>query len=224
MKNCILFSSADNDNLHNSAVEIISKKFHINYSWRLNRESPSIDTLINQVDFSQRVDYVFNFLSPKIFPNWLLNHAEIGCINFHPGSYLYPGIGSASYSLFDRQPMYGVTAHFMNEKIDQGEIIAERYFSQTPYKDCGTLFTRALEECIQLLDDVITLLEKFERPKAIRFWSRNAVTRKEFEEWMTLFTIETKPEWESKIGALSHPTYLGPVIQIGPHKFVYYKD
>jgi methionyl-tRNA formyltransferase len=224
MKNCILFSSADNDNLHNSAVEIISKKFNIKNSWRLNRESPGINSLKSQVDLSEKVDYIFNFLSPKIFPNWLLDHAKNGCINFHPGSFLYPGIGSASYSLFDKQSTYGVTAHFMNHNIDQGEIIAERFFPQSLFKDCATLFNRALEECIPLLSDVVNLLEESERPKSIRSWSRKAVTRKEFEAWMTLLTLETNLEWDSKIEALLHPTYPGPVIQIGPHKFFYCKD
>ena len=40
------------------------------------------------------IDYVLNYLAPKKFPKWLIDFPKFGCINFHPGSYKYPGVGS----------------------------------------------------------------------------------------------------------------------------------
>jgi methionyl-tRNA formyltransferase len=223
MDSCLLFVSADTAFLQIEAQEIISKKFNIKNCWKLNRNSPSINSLESEITALGEVDYIFNFLSPKIFPKWLLEQVRYAAINFHPASFEYPGIGSASYSLFDKKNSYGVSAHYMTNEIDEGGIIAERYFEQNPYSDCDTLFSRALNECPLLLSDVINLLEKEKLPPVIRQWAKKATTRQEFNEWMTLLITESNQNWDNKIFSLQHPVYQGPFIKIGEHTFTYMK-
>ena len=68
-------------------------------------------------------DYIICFRSYFIIPKSLLDSAKVAAINFHPGSVEYPGSGCLNWALYDNAKIYGVTAHMMNEKIDNGVII-----------------------------------------------------------------------------------------------------
>lgn len=215
----LLFVSADTDYLYKEGCRILSSEFDLVDTFRMNRNSPSINSIRTKIESHGQIHYIFNFLSPKIFPQWLLKQAEIACINIHPASYEYPGVGSASYSLYDSKSEYGVSAHYMTEHIDAGGIIFERFFDQTPYSDCKSLFDRALEECPRLLEDVIMSLRAQKKPPVIRDWAKRATTRAEFESWMNLGDLASSEEWEKKIQALSHPNFPGPYLKIGDHTF-----
>lgn len=219
-KKALLFVSADTDYLHEEGVRILSSEFELLSTFRMNRNSQSISSIRSSIESFGQIHYVFNFLSPKIFPKWLLEQAEIACINIHPASHEYPGVGSASYSLYDNKSEYGVSAHYMTENIDAGGIFAERFFDQTTYRDCRSLFERALEECPSLLEDVVKLLRSNEKPEVIRKWAKQATTRVEFEAWMDLAQLPSSEEWEKKIQALSHPNFPGPYLKVGDHTFV----
>ena len=73
-------------------------------------------------------DYIFCFRSLYILPKQLIDRAEFAAINFHPGPPEYPGSGCLNFALYDDAASYGVTAHIMNEKIDNGAIIECRRF------------------------------------------------------------------------------------------------
>ena len=219
-KKALLFVSADTDYLYEEGIRILSSNFELLDTFRMNRNSPGISSIRSSIESFGQVHYIFNFLSPKIFPTWLLKQAEIACINVHPASYEYPGVGSASYSLYDNKSEYGVSAHYMTEKIDNGGIFAERFFDQSPYRDCRSLFERALEECPSLLEDVVKSLRSKEKPEVIRKWAKRAATRAEFEAWMHLAHLPSSEEWEKKIQALSHPNFPGPYLKLGEHTFV----
>jgi len=203
------------------ATDLISRDFNIKKTWRLNRKSPSIESFRSEIEECGAIDYVFNFLSPKLFPDWLINFPKFGCINFHPASFEYPGVGGASYSLYENRENYGVTAHFMTNKIDEGEIIAERFFKQSEFENCDTLFRRALQECCFLLEDTLELLKNQERPRRINSWKRPAITRKEFYEWLTMSLDTPKDEILKKVKATKHPNFPGPYIKVDNHVFSY---
>lgn len=221
MKKCILFTSKDADFLHDFAIERISRDFELQKTYRLNRKSPGIDSFREEVEDYLPTDYVFNFLSPKLFPAWLINLPKVGCINFHPASFEYPGVGGASYSLYDMRENYGVTAHFMTERIDDGEIIAERFFRQSDFRNCKELFQRALEECCLLLEDTLELLRHESRPRKINSWKRSAITRKEFDDWLIIDFDTPKEEVLRKVAAIRHPDFPGPYIRVEDSVFLY---
>ena len=70
----------------------------------------------------QEVDYLFNFMSPKKVPKSVLENIKKYAINFHPACPKYPGVGSASYAIYNQDKNYGVTAHLMTENFDEGKI------------------------------------------------------------------------------------------------------
>lgn len=91
---------------------------------------------------SWKGEYIFSFRSLFILPSSLIERASIASINFHPGPPDYPGGGCTNFALLDNAKTYGVTAHLMNEKIDNGKILSVEYFPVFPSDDISSLTRR----------------------------------------------------------------------------------
>ncbi|MFK7886949.1 MAG: formyltransferase family protein [Gammaproteobacteria bacterium] len=87
-------------------------------------------------------DYIFCFRSLFILPQALLVRAKIAAINFHPAPPEYPGSGCVNFALYDECDTYGVTAHLMNEKIDNGRILDCRRFDVAPTDTLSDVLAR----------------------------------------------------------------------------------
>jgi len=218
---CLLITTLDTDWLSEFAIYAIEKEIEILKVLRCNRDSPSLNSLRNELQDLPDFDYLFNFLSPKLVPSWLLAKSTTAAINFHPGSNEYPGIGSASLSIYDQKELFGVTAHLMNSTIDTGQIIAQRFFPQDAEILCEELFTRALKECCDLLVDVLDLIIKNQELTGVATWTRPPMTRKEFNKWLLITTLPSSSEVNRKVQSCQHPTFAGPNIKIGTHVFSY---
>jgi methionyl-tRNA formyltransferase len=76
-----------------------------------------------------------------------------GCINLH-NSYLpynrgkYPHV----WAIYTNSK-YGVSIHYVNEKIDAGDIIARKEIKIKPTDTAGSLYERSLEEIVRLFID-----------------------------------------------------------------------
>jgi methionyl-tRNA formyltransferase len=221
MQKILLISSLDDAELTSKAIEIINQKFEIIQVFRFNKNSPKIDSIKSEFVFHSEFQYLINFLSPKILPKWLIDLPTLASINIHPGSFEYPGVGSASLSIYDSKSTYGVCAHYMDEKIDHGGIILEQTFKQPANISCDMLFKLALNECLLLLENLIVLLQDTPKPEVVKTWSRKAVTRAEFNSWMILSKDDDVSEIEKKVNALKHPIFDGPFIKVGRHIFKY---
>jgi len=100
-------------------------------------------------------DYILCFRSYFILPKALIDRAHIAAINFHPAPPDYPGSGCVNLALYDGAKTYGVTAHVMNEKVDNGPIIHCRRFPIFPQDTVSTLLARTLHESFGLFCDVV---------------------------------------------------------------------
>jgi methionyl-tRNA formyltransferase len=101
-------------------------------------------------------DYIFCFRSLLVLPTWLIAKAKIAAINFHPGPVEYPGSGCINFALFDGVKQYGVTAHVMNEKVDNGPVLECRRFPVLPLDSVDTLLARTHLKLVDLFFDVVT--------------------------------------------------------------------
>ena len=72
-------------------------------------------------------DYLISFINPYIIPKELLEHCKVA-INFHTAPPKYPGTGGYSMAIYNKDRVYGVTAHYIDEKVDHGEIFHTLYF------------------------------------------------------------------------------------------------
>ena len=117
---------------------------------------------INQNEFIEKlkqknIDYFLSAAYPQIFQKRLLNVPQNGCINFHPS--LLPKFRGAHphfWAIAKGEKESGITAHFMNEKIDAGPIIAQLNF---PIKNLT--YTNLYNELIKKTPDLISLVEVF---------------------------------------------------------------
>ena len=218
---CLLLTTLDLDWLSEFSIYAIAKEIEILKVLRCNKDSPPLNSMKNELQELPDFDYLFNFLSPKLVPAWLLAKSTTASINFHPGSNEYPGIGSASLSIYDKKEFFGVTAHLMNNIIDSGQIISQRFFPQDAEISCEALSTRALKECCDLLTDVLDLIIKRQEFTEVAKWTRPATTRKEFNKWLVITSFPPSSEVNQKVQSCRHPTFAGPYIKIGTHIFSY---
>ena len=100
-------------------------------------------------------DYILSFRSLFILPKVLIEKPKIAAINFHPAPPEYPGSGCINFALYDEVNEYGVTAHLMNEKIDNGEILEVRRFPVNELDDLPTVLSRTHKELFNLCSDFI---------------------------------------------------------------------
>lgn len=101
-------------------------------------------------------EYIFCFRSLFILPKYLLDKANIAAVNFHPAPVEYPGSGCINFALYDNSKHYGVTAHIMNEKVDNGVILECHRFPILPADTVDTLLERTHLKLLNLFFDVVT--------------------------------------------------------------------
>jgi|TARA_R100000030_G_scaffold35423_1_gene26433 methionyl-tRNA formyltransferase len=107
--------------------------------------------------FSWQGDYIFSFLNYLILPSKLLRRARYS-INFHPASPQHPGSGVSSWAIYDGSKDYGVTAHLINEKIDDGDILMVKRFPILESDNATSLLSRAKKFCLILFYELIEKL------------------------------------------------------------------
>lgn len=101
-------------------------------------------------------DYILCFRSLFVLPGWLIDRARVAAINFHPAPVEYPGSGCLNFALYDNASHYGVTAHIMNEKVDNGAIIECRRFPIVPNDTVDSLLARTHAKLLDLFFDLVT--------------------------------------------------------------------
>ena len=100
-------------------------------------------------------EYILCFRSLFVLPERLIVKASIAAINFHPAPPDYPGSGCVNFALYDEVSEYGVTAHIMNERVDNGKILEVRRFPVTQDDDLPTVLSRTHSELLSLCSDFI---------------------------------------------------------------------
>ena len=91
-------------------------------------ESCNLKDAFNKKIIPKIVDYIICFRSYYILDLEIINRAKYGAINFHPSLPKYRGVGGINYALYFKDKYFGSTAHIINQKIDDGEIIHVKKF------------------------------------------------------------------------------------------------
>jgi len=100
-------------------------------------------------------DWVFSWLCPWKIPPEILKLAKKGAINFHPGPPKYPGIGCYNYAIWNGDDEYAVLCHYMNDKMDNGDIIWKRGVVIYENDTIETLKNRSINKLKDLFYDVM---------------------------------------------------------------------
>ncbi|MBI3416689.1 MAG: hypothetical protein HY043_15460 [Verrucomicrobia bacterium] len=216
---CVLLTS-DHEHLANSAEEFARSAFEVRFIGRQGRGQKSLPPELDQMLSRQPIDFLFNFLSPVILPEALLAKVTRAAINFHPAPPEWPGIGSASFALFENASDFGVTAHIMTGQVDAGPILRVLRFPILRAETCEQLFNRSLNYSLMQFYEVLASVASsgLVEPSGDS-WRRKAITRKEFEKWMTLSPNDSPELIARKERAVRHSRFPGPFMEVAGLRF-----
>lgn len=216
---CILLLG-DQASLVDAAEAYANRLFDVRRASRAVRSQKSLDASIQQAIQEEPVDFILNFLSPVVVPQSVLRGARIAAVNFHPAPPRWPGVGSASFALYEGDKEFGVTAHLMTAKVDSGPILRSISFPVLPEDDCELLWSRALHHSLTLFYDVaFDLAMKGNVVPSGARWERPAITRKQFEQWMVIPPGTPVEEIRRKVRALRHSRFPGPFMEVAGMRF-----
>lgn len=167
------------------------------------------------------VDVVASFLFWKRIRPPLLGMGSRGCINFHPAPLPdFRGLGGYNFAIFEQRTEWGVSAHFVDEKLDTGDVIRVHRFPIDPARETAfSLEQRSLAELLQLYKDVMALLlSKKPLPRQPQGPGRY-ITKAEFQELRRIRPEDSPEVIERKIRAFWYPPHQGAFVEIGGKEF-----
>jgi methionyl-tRNA formyltransferase len=117
-----------------------------------------------------------------IVPGSILDALDGPAYNFYPGPPTYPGVYPANFAIYDGAMEFGVTAHVMTEKVDEGAIIATHSFDVDPNANFNDLEIKAYLELFALFKRLGPQLVNLAEPLAELGipWGSRKTTLKEY--------------------------------------------
>jgi methionyl-tRNA formyltransferase len=107
-----------------------------------------------------KLDAIFSCGFPKLIPDDLLNAAR-HAINFHPGLLPErPGGTPVRWAVRLGDPVYGVTAHYMTNRFDAGDILARVELPLMPGSTTGEAEQRLLPEITSMVREVASKIAR----------------------------------------------------------------
>lgn len=107
------------------------------------------------------VDLLVSINTPQRLKPGLLTLPAHGCLNVHFGMLpRYRGLLPIFHAMMNGEPSFGVTVHLMDEKLDNGEIVAQRAVPIGPFDTLDTLYPRAFAVASELLAESIDATER----------------------------------------------------------------
>ena len=144
----------------NLLEELIRRDFNVKYV-----ESKCRLQKIPNFVFKWEGDYILCFRSLFILPKEILKKPKYASINFHPGPPEYRGSGCINFALYDNCKIYGVTAHLMDSKIDNGKILEVKRFKINSNDNLETLLSKThkalYELCLNFISKITEEGNKF---------------------------------------------------------------
>lgn len=215
---CVLLLGA-RERLAEDAEAYAREKLEVRHVSRYARDAKALDPSV-ALTLAEPVDVLFNFLSPVFVPPRLLARPTLGAINFHPAPPRWPGVGSASFALYEGDSEFGATAHLMTEVMDAGPILLVERFPIRPEDGCDDLFDRALDATLVLFRRIVDLVATGHAltPTGDR-WERAASRRRDFDDWLALTVTDPPDEVRRKVRAARSTKFPGPHLRFAGEIF-----
>ena len=125
---------------------------------------------------------LISFVTGVIVPADVLDRLGFGAYNFHPGPPSYPGFAPAHFALYQRAAEFGVTAHAMAARVDEGPIVGVEMFSIPPGTSVASLEGMAYARLAYLFWSLANRLATCGKPLAPLplSWSGKKTTRRDY--------------------------------------------
>src|SRR5690625_1268231 len=116
-------------NLPSRSLYAVSKKYKIPY---FKTTDPNHKLFLNTLK-GLEPDIIVSFSAPVIFRKELLELPRFSCINLHCSSLPeYAGIMPSFWVLYNNEKTTGCTVHYMDSKIDNGQILGQKKIDILP--------------------------------------------------------------------------------------------
>ena len=176
-------------------------------------------------------DYLLSFRNLYVVPKALLDQASVAAVNFHPGPPEYPGSGCLNFALYEFAPTYGVTAHYMVETVDEGEIIDCRRFPIEPDDNVDSLLAKTHEALFGLFVDFArevlpkgsNALDELASKNSNQRWSGKRRKMSEIDALQQV-AVDISPEELSRIIRSTHTEEFPVVLDLHGKKFALVSD
>jgi methionyl-tRNA formyltransferase len=171
--------------------------------------------------YLENIDLVISLTFRNRIRKPLIDLAKIGCINFHPGPLpAYRGYVSYNFGIYENIDYWEVTAHFVEETFDSGDIIKTKKFSIDPETETAfSLEQKSQPYMLDLFKDVIGMAQENGALPRTPQGKGRYFSKKEFEKLREIHSENTLEEIERKIRAFWYPPYGGAFIKIQGKEF-----
>lgn len=221
----ILFFGKKNDFLTKKLINFLKKKTKkINVI--LIGEIKKTEHFLKYLDVPDAYyDYIFCYRSYYILKNSDIKKAKFACINFHPGSPSYRGVGCSNYAIYERAKFYGVTAHIINSKIDNGPILDVNFFKIKKNESLPSLLFRTHQKLYTQSKKIINLLykdnsflEKLKFKWRKTRWSNKILSKADLDNFYEIKLNISREKFNRKILATRYRSFR-PYINLYGKKF-----
>ncbi|NQU73720.1 MAG: hypothetical protein HQ547_03305 [Candidatus Omnitrophica bacterium] len=105
------------------------------------------------------IDLIISFNCPAVLKKEILNLPKRGCLNVHFGMLPeYRGLFPIFYAILNGEKEFGITVHYMNEKLDDGSILLQEAVKINENDDIFSLYPIAFKKAGELLVKAIKLI------------------------------------------------------------------
>ena len=168
------------------------------------------------------LDYLISTLYYDILEEELLEHPSHGGLNLHQAELpRYRGSNSFSHAIMnareDNYWKYGTTLHFMNKKVDQGDIVARKFVDVTEDDTAKSLYNKTEDASVELFKDVLpeivsgevdemrTPQSEFDGPTY--FYNKDSLKNKKYVDPARLGSEDTQQQVYDTIRAVNFPPF-----------------
>jgi methionyl-tRNA formyltransferase len=126
------------------------------------RDIPDVNALEFLRDLKDLgVDLIVSINTPQRLKSPILGLPAHGCLNVHFGMLpRYRGLLPIFHAIMNGEPSFGVTVHVMDEKLDNGDIVAQRAVPIGSNDTLDSLYPKAFGVASELLVEAIESIER----------------------------------------------------------------
>jgi methionyl-tRNA formyltransferase len=181
-------------------------------------QAPSSEALLAIDAATLARSRLVGFATPVIVPRSVLDRLGYGAFNFHPGPPHYPGLCPAQFAVYDGARRFGVTAHLMVERVDEGPIFDVISFDVPECAGVLEIETRSYRELARLFwRNAARLARDATAPEALSVrWSGPKTTRSRYRELATVSPEIEAGELERRVRAFGG-NYFGMPLTVTLH-------
>ena len=160
-------------------------------------------------------DVAISFLYPRLIREPLISGPARGCLNFHPAPLPdMRGVGGYNVAILEGFGEWGVSAHFVDERFDTGDLVEVRRFPIDPESETAwSLDLRSQEDLLDVFRGVVaTLVSGGELPREPQGEGRY-VSRRDLDGMRRTPPEASSEEIERRIRAFWYPPWPGATIE-----------